>query len=51
MSDFDPVFFRFLASRGVSADDYTGYDGNTKLGWNKVFQQQQQQQLQSPGYF
>ena len=41
----DKAFFDFLTENGV-ADEYSGYDGPTKLGWRQLFQQQQQQQQQ-----
>ena len=37
----DRAFFDYLTANGV-ADVYSGYDGPTKLGWRKLFQQQQQ---------
>ena len=36
----DRAFFDYLSANGV-ADVYSGYDGPTKLGWRKLFQQQQ----------
>ena len=36
------AFADFLEVRGISIDDYTGFDGATKLGWYQVYEQQQQ---------
>jgi hypothetical protein len=36
----DRAFFAYLSANGV-ADVYSEYDGPTKLGWRKLFQQQQ----------